>query len=720
MSFPSQEEKRMKSIYRVSIFLIVLCAAAQASADDTRYRGFTVATLDRSTLEEAVTKWGANQVRYMMCPVWQKGTFPSYTISWNYILSNLATGLDNAKALGLAVVLDLHQLPDDTPVLYSSDPNQDSHLWWYDQDNLNLMINCWKQVANICKNRDQVIWFDLWNEPLDWTTVHSSPSYPPEWPSWAQQVISEIRKIDTRHPIAIEPGPGMLSWGFDGFPLLSDPYQELIYSVHIYQPVGYSHQGVDGTTIYSWPETLGGSTGLTWLEGEYTDAINFQQLHGVRIWVGEFSAPRWAPGSAAYLKDCMDLCEKYGWDWSYHALCETSVWNLEDTNEVDLYDANGNYVQTGLAQAGSGLYYAPYGTTPVVPVVQPAGFTNRGDVVRGYLELNASDEIHVLHGIPLGNFNFLETPTQLAPNTSNPGGWWGKHNDDAASVLLVGDIGKSSRHCELRTDWMERQASVWYIDYFPTPVDTSWEVRGDLQWNGGTSGGTSKSLSLIPGEDPNVAGYFSLRFYGNQIAWSTPTASGTFTSATGLDGTYRQVSIAYNPLSGYCYAKLGTETIFSTSTTSGLAIRTIRFSTVFPTGTYDPGTLSIDNLTAVVQSVNLPGDANGDGMVDVGDLGILAANYGLAGKTWANGDFNGDGKVDVGDLGILAANYGRGVVYATLDFNADYAQAFGTTVSEEEISNEQEISGSACSLLGLPLVIGVFLIGLMLVKFESR
>ncbi|MCK4624148.1 MAG: PEP-CTERM sorting domain-containing protein [Phycisphaerae bacterium] len=55
----------------------------------------------------------------------------------------------------------------------------------------------------------------------------------------------------------------------------------------------------------------------------------------------------------------------------------------------------------------------------------------------------------------------------------------------------------------------------------------------------------------------------------------------------------------------------------------------------------------------------LDGDANADSAVNVGDLGILAANYGTEnGMKWADGDFNGDGAVNVGDLGILAANYG--------------------------------------------------------------
>ena len=43
--------------------------------------------------------------------------------------------------------------------------------------------------------------------------------------------------------------------------------------------------------------------------------------------------------------------------------------------------------------------------------------------------------------------------------------------------------------------------------------------------------------------------------------------------------------------------------------------------------------------------------------MDVGDLGILAFNWGQSGKTWAEADFTGDGEVDVGDLGVLAFNW---------------------------------------------------------------
>jgi len=111
------------------------------------------------------------------------------------------------------------------------------------------------------------------------------------------------------------------------------------------------------------------------------------------------------------------------------------------------------------------------------------------------------------------------------------------------------------------------------------------------------------------------------------------------------------------------------------------------------------------------------GDATLDGMVDVGDLGILAANYGKSEMGWNEGDFNGDGTVDVGDLGILAANYGYNS--ASADFSKDYASVFDQSdlssnenkaSSESEKSAETEPTNSLCSSAGLLLTSGLCLL----------
>lgn len=51
------------------------------------------------------------------------------------------------------------------------------------------------------------------------------------------------------------------------------------------------------------------------------------------------------------------------------------------------------------------------------------------------------------------------------------------------------------------------------------------------------------------------------------------------------------------------------------------------------------------------------GDANLDGQVNIGDLTLLAANFGQSGR-WSSGDFSHDGVVNIGDLTLLASSFG--------------------------------------------------------------
>ena len=97
--------------------------------------------------------------------------------------------------------------------------------------------------------------------------------------------------------------------------------------------------------------------------------------------------------------------------------------------------------------------------------------------------------------------------------------------------------------------------------------------------------------------------------------------------------------------------------------------------------------------------------------MDVADLGILAANYGMnAGATWGQGDFNGDGRVDLSDLGLLAAQYGVGTGDPP-DFNRD-AQALGLGVKDDQgVVKERTANTSlfGCGSGGILLIAGLLL-----------
>ena len=81
-------------------------------------------------------------------------------------------------------------------------------------------------------------------------------------------------------------------------------------------------------------------------------------------------------------------------------------------------------------------------------------------------------------------------------------------------------------------------------------------------------------------------------------------------------------------------------------------------------GDVDASQVASDHSPVVVDFVlpgseGIPGDLDGDGDVDHGDLGILLADWGCTGGN-CPGDCDGDGDTDHADLGVLLANFGTG------------------------------------------------------------
>jgi hypothetical protein len=196
-------------------------------------------------------------------------------------------------------------------------------------------------------------------------------------------------------------------------------------------------------------------------------------------------------------------------------------------------------------------------------------------------------------------------------------------------------------------------------------------------------------------------------------AYSTGRVIGSL--AKGLIGYNRSGTISNS------YWDIETSKIATSNGGTGLTTAQMMQITTFADWDFSNIWIINENVTYPrLRSLLIPGDANGDGRVDVSDLGILAGNYGEANKTWFRGDFNNDGAVDVGDLGILAAHYGQGTASAAMDFDADCAKAFGETVDDTPADDEVSETGSpVCSSLGLPLVVGLMLMGLMLVKLDE-
>ena len=273
---------------------------------------------DFDTLQE----WGVTLIRYQMS---SNATRPDGEDAVDWFDRWLAPKLDHfdsfvfpeAVKRGMKVVLDLHEPPG------SRDESNEMRMF-HDERLAAHFVETWRRLAKRFKGREGIYGYDLVNEPMQTSEAL------PECDFWTLQrrAAEAIREIDPDTPILVECN-GQDSPG--GFSTLSPlDLTNVIYEVHMYIPLAYTHQGVlwkQGEPVpYPNAEKDWNAESL---RGALRPVREFQLRHGAKIYCGEFSAVAWAPGADQYLRDCIDLFEEYGWDWSYHAFREWGGWSVE-------------------------------------------------------------------------------------------------------------------------------------------------------------------------------------------------------------------------------------------------------------------------------------------------------------------------------------------------------------------------------------------------------
>src|SRR5271166_1940033 len=86
------------------------------------------------------------------------------------------------------------------------------------------MDSIWQSVAKKYLGNPTVAAYDLYNEPI-------APNGAAQWNAIANQLITDIRKIDPNHAIIYEPSPGGIPESFNGF--TPAPFSNIVYSVHM-------------------------------------------------------------------------------------------------------------------------------------------------------------------------------------------------------------------------------------------------------------------------------------------------------------------------------------------------------------------------------------------------------------------------------------------------------------------------------------------------------
>lgn len=183
-----------------------------------------------------------------------------------------------------------------------------------------------------------MLWgYDLLNEP---NTASSEPGLE-MFAEYQGRLVRAVREIDPDTQVIVTGHYGSHG-GLEFLPVY--PEKNIVYTIHFYRPNEFTHQ-LDrrAGTFLRYPDA-NRNWDKRYLRRMLAGTREFQLKTGARIYVGEFSAIRWAPGADRYLRDSLELFEEYGWDWSYHAFREWDGWSLEhsgDPADIRLDPENG-------------------------------------------------------------------------------------------------------------------------------------------------------------------------------------------------------------------------------------------------------------------------------------------------------------------------------------------------------------------------------------------
>lgn len=270
--------------------------------------------------------WGANHVRWQL--TWSgfprspadTADLPTYEKWLEETLAHFDRVLPTLRRCGILVALDLHTPPggrDDSNAcrLFRERPLQEKFL------------EIWERLARRYKGEPAIWAYDLLNEPVEGALGEGVL----DWLALAESAARRIRAVDPARAIIVECAPWANPDGFDYMEPI--PVPGIVYSAHMYIPHKFTHQGVyDNPKGITYPGVIDGKMWDARALAEVLEPVErFARDCGAHIYIGEFSAIRWAPGESArdWLRDVIEIMESRGWDWAYHAFREWDGWSVE-------------------------------------------------------------------------------------------------------------------------------------------------------------------------------------------------------------------------------------------------------------------------------------------------------------------------------------------------------------------------------------------------------
>lgn len=333
----------VRIFHAVAIF-ILFSGGASASADtppNWPWHGVVLEGVATAEDIKRLADYGANSVVILLSPrFWAQNQKITPKQAWQFSLDYADTILDACKKHGVTGILSVSQIPIDP----TSGLSQESRVFWEDPVRLMEAINVAGSLAQHFHNRGNELGaYEILNEPV--IRDGSKVEFPKTWPGLVRGIVGEIRKYDAKRFVAVSLPIGGLPGEYgEKFQPLADA--NIIYNAHMYMPYDYTHQGVGewSKRDVEYPGMIGFKY---WdsnaLEKYMFPLLSFQRKYNVPVWIGEFSAIRYAPNSDQYLSDLLTIFDKHGLGWSYYSFKGFHGWNPScgvDFSSIQCSDEN--------------------------------------------------------------------------------------------------------------------------------------------------------------------------------------------------------------------------------------------------------------------------------------------------------------------------------------------------------------------------------------------
>lgn len=198
--------------------------------------------------------------------------------------------------------------------------------FWQDLEAQDEFAAIWKEIATKYRASTTIAGFELMIEPVVGLGESQSTKM---WEPIARKAADQIRLVDTNQAIIIDSADWALPKAFYYMTPVRPNDENIVCSVHMYNPRVITHQGIYGYPLgVHYPSAAYDKKSM---RADLQYVVDFQKEFNVPIYVGEFSCIRHAPGNTRlnYLRDSLSLASENRWSWTYQSWRTYDDWDAE-------------------------------------------------------------------------------------------------------------------------------------------------------------------------------------------------------------------------------------------------------------------------------------------------------------------------------------------------------------------------------------------------------